>query len=91
MECKGISKFSGFGIAREIEIESIRNGETSRFVMNYDRMLKQAANRAIEFKPLAATDRVSRGTRTPCAGSPDSKPDAFRYRRSADGSPAGSR
>ena len=60
---KGIGKFSGFGIAREIEIESIRNGETSRFVMNYDRMMEQARERAIEFDPLPATGTVSRGTR----------------------------
>jgi len=33
---KGIGKLSGFGIATEIEVESIKNGETSRFRMNLD-------------------------------------------------------
>ncbi len=31
---KGIGKLSGFGIAGEIEIESVKDGETSRFRMN---------------------------------------------------------
>ena len=40
---KGIGKFSSFGIAKEIEIESVKNGETSRLIMNYDDMLEKAA------------------------------------------------
>ena len=60
---KGIGKFSSFGIAREIEIESIKAGETSRLVMNYDRMLEQAANRSIEFPALPPTGTVDKGTK----------------------------
>ena len=60
---KGIGKFSSFGIAREIEIESMQNGDTSRLVMNYDRMLANAANRSVEFPALAPTGDVATGTR----------------------------
>ena len=59
---KGIGKFSAFGIAREIEIESVVDGEISRFVMDYDRMLKSADNHHIEFAPLEPSDAVSAGT-----------------------------
>lgn len=60
---KGIGKFSSFGIAKEIEIESVKDGETSRFVMNYDQMMAQAAERSIEFEALPATGTVSKGTK----------------------------
>ena len=60
---KGIGKFSSFGIAREIEVESVRDGETSRLTMNYDAMLEQATTRSIEFPALPATGKVSKGTR----------------------------
>ena len=60
---KGIGKFSSFGIAKEIEIESVKGGEPSRLKMNYDDMLKQAANRSIEFPALAPTGTVNNGTR----------------------------
>ena len=60
---KGIGKFSSFGIAREIEIESVKAGETSRLKMNYDAMLEEAATRSIEFPALAPTGNVSKGTR----------------------------
>jgi len=33
---KGIGKFSAFGIAQEIEVESVHDGESSRFKMNYN-------------------------------------------------------
>ena len=59
---KGIGKFSSFGIAREIEIESVQNGDTSRLVMNYDRMLATAADRSVEFPALPATGDVRLGT-----------------------------
>ena len=39
---KGIGKFSSFGIAKEIEIESANHGDISRFIMNYDDMLAKA-------------------------------------------------
>lgn len=60
---KGIGKFSAFGIAREIEIESVHDRQTSRFVMNYDNMLKEARNRQADFPPLSPTGDLSLGTR----------------------------
>ena len=60
---KGIGKFSSFGIAREIEIESVKDGETSRLKMNYDAMLEEAATRSIEFPALPPTGTLAEGTR----------------------------
>ena len=60
---KGIGKFSSFGIAKEIEIESVKDGEASRLKMNYDAMLEQADARSIEFPALPPTGEVSKGTR----------------------------
>ncbi len=60
---KGIGKFSSFGIAREIEIESVKDGDTSRLVMNYDSMLAQASQRSIEFPALPPTGTVNEGTK----------------------------
>ena len=59
---KGIGKFSAFGIAREIEVESAHEGNVNRFVMNYDQILKQADRRHIHFPALSATGNVSEGT-----------------------------
>ena len=59
---KGIGKFSAFGIAKVIEIESVKDNETSRFIMDYDTMLKDADDHVIAFKPLQPTGTVSRGT-----------------------------
>ncbi len=59
---KGIGKFSAFGIAKEIEIESVRDGHCSRFVMNYDEMLRSAKQRRAEFMPLSSTGEVDAGT-----------------------------
>lgn len=65
---KGIGKFSAFGIAKEIEIESVRKNKVSHFVMDYDEMLESTQQlesdqrpRA-EFPPLDPTDDVSQGT-----------------------------
>ena len=60
---KGIGKFSSFGIAKEIEIESVQDGETSRFIMNYDKMIEQAAERSVDFQALPTTGTVSNGTK----------------------------
>ena len=60
---KGIGKFSSFGIAKEIEIESVKNGETSRLVMNYDDMLDNADSRSITFPALPPTGTVVTGTK----------------------------
>ena len=60
---KGIGKFSSFGIAKEIEIESVKDGAISRLKMNYDDMLEKATNRSIEFPALPPTGTLSEGTR----------------------------
>ena len=60
---KGIGKFSSFGIAKEIEIESVKDGETSRLIMNYGDMLNNAASRSIKFPALPPTGTVHNGTR----------------------------
>ena len=59
---KGIGKFSAFGIARELEIESVSNGAASRFAMDYDKMLAEASRRHAEFPPLEPTGSVVQGT-----------------------------
>ena len=59
---KGIGKFSAFGIATEIEMESIKDGNTSRFKMNYDQMLSAGPERSIAFPPLDPSGAVSKGT-----------------------------
>ena len=60
---KGIGKFSAFGIAKEIVIESVKDSEVSHFRMNYDELLEQEKEREIEFPPLAPTGTVSKGTK----------------------------
>lgn len=60
---KGIGKFSSFGIARNLEVESASNGTISRFVMDYDEMLKSAQDRHAEFPPLPPTGTVTEGTK----------------------------
>ena len=60
---KGIGKFSAFGIADEIEVESVQNGEASRFRMNYAELLRKKTERAIEFPSLESTGTITQGTR----------------------------
>ena len=60
---KGIGKFSAFGIAKEIDVESVKDGEVSHFRMNYDELLEKAADRSIEFPPLDSTGTVFKGTK----------------------------
>ena len=60
---KGIGKFSSFGIAEEIEIESIKNGETSRLIMNYHTMLDRASSRTIDFPALEPTGDIQVGSK----------------------------
>ena len=38
---KGIGKFSAFGIAKEIVVESVKESNVSHFRMNYDELLKR--------------------------------------------------
>ena len=59
---KGIGKFSAFGIAKEIAVESVKDGEVSHFRMNYDELLENAENREIELPQLHPTKNVSKGT-----------------------------
>ena len=60
---KGIGKFSAFGIAKEIAVESTKDGEVSHFRMNYDELLKNAENREIKLPQLPPTEKVSKGTK----------------------------
>ena len=60
---KGIGKFSAFGIAREMEVESVRDGRISRFTMNYGEMLKRADDRVIDFPAQSPTGTVKCGTK----------------------------
>jgi hypothetical protein len=59
---KGIGKFSGFGIARRIEVESCKEGNISRFIMDYDRLVQASKRRVIEFEALSATGNITQGT-----------------------------
>ena len=59
---KGIGKFSAFGIARELDIESVSDGTVSRFMMDYDKMLADASRRHTEFPPLEPTGYAMEGT-----------------------------
>jgi len=60
---KGIGKFSAFGIAGEIELETVKNGETSRFVMSYAELERKAANRQLFMPPMPPTGTLKKGTR----------------------------
>lgn len=60
---KGIGKFSAFGIAGEMEIETIKGGETSRFVMSYADFEKKASQRHLLMPPLPPTGTLKKGTR----------------------------
>ena len=60
---KGIGKFSAFGIAKEIAIESVRDGKTSHFAMNYDELLYKEDERVIELPSLPSTRDVDKGTK----------------------------
>ena len=60
---KGIGKLSAFGIAKEIVVESVKDGTVSHFRMNYDELLKKAEERIIELPQLPATGTVSKGTK----------------------------
>ena len=59
---KGIGKFSAFGIAEEIIIESSNGKDVAHFKMNYNKLLEEEDNQAIEFPPLQPTGDVKLGT-----------------------------
>jgi hypothetical protein len=60
---KGIGKLSAFGIATEIEVESAKAGQISRFKMDYDEIEKAAVRHEIQMPPLKPTGEVKHGTR----------------------------
>ena len=60
---KGIGKFSAFGIAKEIDVESVQKGKISHFLMNYDELLEKEEERIIELPQLPPTGTVSNGTK----------------------------
>ena len=60
---KGIGKFSAFGIAQEITVESEKNGDVSHFLMNYNELLAERQKREIEFQPLEPSGTVLKGTK----------------------------
>ena len=60
---KGIGKFSAFGIAKEIVVESAKDNAISHFRMNYDELLEKADERVIKLPQLPATGDVSKGTK----------------------------
>ena len=60
---KGIGKFSAFGVANEIEIETVKDGQVSRFVMNYDKLAESADRREITLPALPPTGTVAKGTK----------------------------
>ena len=60
---KGIGKFSAFGIAGEIEVETIRGGQNSRFVMNLSDLQQQASKRKAVMPILPPTGKVTKGSK----------------------------
>lgn len=59
---KGIGKFSGFGLAGEVEIETVKNKQNSRFQMNYAELESKSDEREIAMPPLPPTGTVTKGT-----------------------------
>ena len=59
---KGIGKFAGFGIAGRVEIETAKDGQVSRFIMDYDQLDNPNNKREVKFPPLRPTGNVSKGT-----------------------------
>ena len=59
---KGIGKFSAFGIAEEIIIESSNGKDVAHFKMNYNELLEEEDNQEIKFPPLPPTGEVQIGT-----------------------------
>ena len=65
---KGIGKLSGFGVAKELEIETKSRGIGSRFIMNYDAIMARAKDRQITFPKLDLKDTTLEGTRITLRG-----------------------
>jgi hypothetical protein len=60
---KGIGKFSGFGIAQTIEIESATQQENSRFTMTYKDLEDKSADGKITFPKQDPSGTLKKGTR----------------------------
>jgi hypothetical protein len=58
---KGIGKFCGFGIASEIEVETVSAGETSRFAMSHAALEKN--DRKLTMPALDPSETLTKGTR----------------------------
>ena len=65
---KGIGKFSAFGIAGEIELETVHKGERSRFIMSQKSIEESSALRKLEMPVLKPTGAVKKGTRVVMRG-----------------------
>lgn len=65
---KGIGKFCGFGIASEIEVETVHGNETSRFVMNQAAFERATASRKLAMPPLQPSGTLAKGTRITLRG-----------------------
>jgi hypothetical protein len=62
---KGIGKFAGFGIAHQVEVESVKDGQASRMLMDYGEIENAARrnDREVTFPSLPPTGAVTAGTR----------------------------
>lgn len=60
---KGIGKFSAFGIANEIEVETVKGGQTSRLILNYEELEQNAKSRQILLPALGPTGTIDKGTK----------------------------
>jgi len=59
---KGIGKFSAFGIASEIEIETVKNGKATRFILRYADFESNSVGRPLDIPSLPPTGKVTIGT-----------------------------
>lgn len=65
---KGIGKFCGFGIATEIELETIHAGEISRFVMSHAELEESSVKRKLTMPVLEPSGTLAKGTRITLRG-----------------------
>lgn len=58
---KGIGKLAGFGIARIVEVKTIRKGWLTHFQMDFDKIVQAGeSGRKIEYEPKILADRRTR-------------------------------
>lgn len=60
---KGIGKFSAFGVAGEIEIESVKDDEISHLKLIYKLLEENASRREVGLPPLEPSGTVGKGTK----------------------------